>query len=71
MNDVCGPRCEIDGGLVLALLWISVAVLLTFRAPFPYTGNGFFACWFGVLQSVQVLYRELFSASYYRKVLPQ
>ena len=57
--DKCWSGCRPLVALVLVLIWLSVASLLTFRPPFTYTGNGFFACWCGVLQSVHVLYREL------------
>ena len=49
--------------LVLLLLWLSAATLLTFRRPFTYTGNGFFACWFGVLQATEILHIEVFKSS--------
>ena len=41
---------------------------LTFRKPFMYVGNGFFSCWLGLLQSVNVLYRELFSGPGYARI---
>ena len=57
--------------LVLLGLWICLCGTLTFRKPFMYVGNGFFSCWLGLLQSVNVLYREVFQApAAYAKVLP-
>lgn len=40
--------------VLLALAWIAVAGVLTFRAPFKMTGNGFFASYAGLYMSFQL-----------------
>ncbi|CAB9513963.1 expressed unknown protein [Seminavis robusta] len=37
---------------MFSVLWVTAAILLTFRGPFLSTGNGYFAGWGGALMSV-------------------
>jgi len=37
---------------ILALLWVVVPFVVTFRGPFKTTGNGYFASWIGALCAV-------------------
>lgn len=45
---------------VLLVLWAVAAILLTFASPFTSTGNGYFACWFGLACAALWVYREFF-----------
>jgi len=40
--------------LVLGLLWVALAGILTFRAPFVTTGNGYFSAYAGLFMAFQV-----------------
>lgn len=42
------------------MLWAVAAILLTFASPFTSTGNGYFACWFGLACAALWVYREFF-----------
>jgi len=43
--------------LCLALLWASLAGLLTFDGPYVGSGNGYFACWVGLFACAYLLFR--------------
>jgi len=45
---------------VLLILWSFAALILTFDSPFTSTGNGYFACWYGVISASLFVYREFF-----------
>lgn len=44
--------------LLLFAMWIAAAGVLTFRAPFVFTGNGYFSSWFGLLAALMLAMHE-------------
>jgi len=38
--------------------WIAAAGVLTFKAPFVFTGNGFFSSWLGLLAALMLAMHE-------------
>ena len=51
-------RLRRGGAALLLLLWLVAATLLTFLGPFTTTGNGFFACWGGLLCAFAFTWHE-------------
>ena len=55
---------QVDGkvaqaiALLLFAMWIAAAGVLTFKAPFVFTGNGFFSSWLGLLAALMLAMHE-------------
>ena len=47
-----------SSSLLLLAVWVCVAGVLTFTRPFAVTGNGFFACWTGLLCAFAFAWEE-------------
>lgn len=57
-SEQVGGKVAQGVSLLLLAMWIAAAGVLTFRAPFVLTGNGYFSCWLGLLAALMLAMHE-------------
>lgn len=43
---------------ILAVIWLGIACIVSYRGPFKMTGNGYFASWFACFKSIEAAWLE-------------